>query len=295
MTINELFIKLFGSNQSKDEFVHLEHWQQEGLDNAKSLQELLEISNTSESLQDYQSFDVESALSKNLQEIESTPNTNGVNRTRLFIILSAIALLIASFFFYKNTQAEEKVFYADQPGINMIENGSEVILNEKSNFTFNFEQNNLELKGEAFFDVSPQEKAFTIDTEHGRITILGTSFNVNTTENSTTLYMHEGKVKFEYSGETYFLSQGEKITIGDQVELTQDDSAQLISYWHDKVLNYKNVALTNVLGDINRLYNSNLSVESGNPDEIFITSTFENNSLEDIVKILEAIAGVSIK
>lgn len=296
MTLNELFVKLFGSNASNDEFEHLNHWQKEGIDNAKSLQGMLEINVETEGLKDYQSFDVESALLKSMNAIEdeesSAPKTK--RRTVLWL-LGAVSLLALSLLFYVNKTTQSDVLYANEAGTINIENGSAITLNEESSYSYNSKDNQLNLDGEAFFDVAKQKQAFSITTKHGLITVLGTSFNVKTSAESTSIYMYEGKVKFEHEGENYFLIAGQYLSIDKEVEVSKMANEQVISYWRTKVLNYKIVSLTNVLEDINRLYNSKLSVVNGNPDEILITSSFENNNLEEIVQILQSISGVSIK
>lgn len=302
MNINDFLVKLFGSSNSQEEFEQIEHWKNEGLDNARSLQEMLHINKQTEDLKGYKSFNVEAALLNNMNQLEEeskvdskkSSNTNSIKRP-ILIIASILFLSIVGYFTYTSLSIEEAVFYAETPGTEIIENGSEIHLNEGSFYTYKSTNNFLKLTGEAQFDVSKQDKPFNIETAHGTITVLGTKFNVKTSTDETSIYMHEGVIEFNKEGEKIQLSKGQFLKINGEQILSTDMNAQVISYWMNEKLDYKNVALTNVLDDINRLYNKSLKAQNVNSDEIFITSSFDGNSLEEIILILETISNVTIE
>ena len=292
MTQNEFFVKLFGSKESKAEFDHLEQWQQEGLDNASVLQELLEINEDAGELSTYKSFNVDDALARSMENIEEAPVKKSNFNKVLLSAIAIIALLFASIYFFKLKEVNNKIQIAESPGLMKVDNGSEITLNENSSYTYDAISNHLKLDGEAYFDVSKQEKPFVIETKHGTIKVLGTAFNVKTDTDHTSIFMFEGKVSFEHQEETFYLNQGEYALVNEIVKKSNEESQQVYSYWRTKKLAYKNVPLANVLDDVNRLFNSNLNVNSGNPE---ITSSFENNTLEEIINILETISGLEIQ
>ena len=63
-----------------------------------------------------------------------------------------------------------------------LADGSKVILNSESKISFdrdyNVEHRSLKLEGEAYFDITESNMPFIIETDHGKITVLGTIFNV---------------------------------------------------------------------------------------------------------------------
>lgn len=299
MNVNDFLIKLFGSADSQKEFEFLDQWQKEGMENAKGLQEMLNINQQMDGLQTYKSFDVEDALAKNLDMIdESTPAQESTSSSYSNVWkLAALAAVFAalSYFFISKFNSKTEVLYANSFGTEMLENGAEVSLNEGSSYSFNAENNTLSLKGEAHFNVSPQKEAFKVQTQHGIVKVLGTSFNINTTEKATTIFMHHGVVEYSTPTETKKLIKGDFLQHDTEITMNQDRNPELVSYWLNQELNYKNVPLSNVLADLNRLYDKSFSAEVENADEILITSSFKGNSLEEIIEILEKISDVSIK
>ena len=79
-----------------------------------------------------------------------------------------------------------------------LPDGSKVTLNSMSTVSFNKEnwKNNrtLTLDGEAFFEVKKGQK-FKVQTTQGNVTVLGTEFNINTTNDYLKVLCYEGKVK----------------------------------------------------------------------------------------------------
>ena len=75
--------------------------------------------------------------------------------------------------------------------------GSEVILNSKSEITYKSKQwkknRELFLKGEAYFKVKKGSK-FTVNTNNGSVRVLGTQFNVNSKKDYFEVVCFEGKV-----------------------------------------------------------------------------------------------------
>ena len=62
------------------------------------------------------------------------------------------------------------------------------------------EKRELELKGEAFFDVE-KGKRFDVNTELGKISVLGTEFNVLSRDSIFKVSCYEGLVQVTYGNE----------------------------------------------------------------------------------------------
>jgi ferric-dicitrate binding protein FerR (iron transport regulator) len=80
---------------------------------------------------------------------------------------------------------------------------SVVYLNHNSTIKYNeeFDPRIIELNGEAFFTVIPDESTFLVTTEFGDIQVLGTEFNVKTAVNQVEVDVKSGLVelKTEYN------------------------------------------------------------------------------------------------
>jgi len=297
MNINEFLVKLFGSANSNAEYEQIEHWKEEGLANAKSLQEMLKVNTDASGLSDYKTYDVEQAMMLNMEMLEQElPVKKTRNLKKVFTGLVSVLLLLAlAGFAYSYFSKSPVLQYASTAGPSLLKNGTEVKLNERSNYTYDHESNTLELSGEAHFDVAKQESPFVITTENGTITVLGTKFNVVATDESTQVYMYEGVVKYNLNGKEVTLREGDFVEADKELKILNNQNAQVFSYWHTGKLEYKNVALDIVLRDINRIYGKSLTAHGVDAKEILISSSFAGNSLKEIVMIIEKIANVSIK
>src|SRR5690606_9914983 len=84
-----------------------------------------------------------------------------------------------------------------------LPDGSVVWLNKGAKLSYlkgfkNFYDREVNLSGEAFFDVKPNaEKPFIIETANTATRVLGTSFNVKTNGENVAVSVFSGKVSFK--------------------------------------------------------------------------------------------------
>ena len=78
-----------------------------------------------------------------------------------------------------------------------LPDGSVVYLNHNTTVRFNkkFENRNIELVGEAFFNIVSDENPFVINTKLGNIEVIGTEFNVKTDKNILDVEVEKGRVE----------------------------------------------------------------------------------------------------
>ena len=99
-----------------------------------------------------------------------------------------------------------------------LPDGSSVIMNHNSSIQFDkdFEERNISLQGEAYFDVVPSDVPFIVTTDLGEITVLGTRFNVNSREDDLEVEVETGKVELETGEENtkLFAGQGARFNHG---------------------------------------------------------------------------------
>jgi ferric-dicitrate binding protein FerR (iron transport regulator) len=86
-----------------------------------------------------------------------------------------------------------------------------VTLYGKSKITYDKESfdsdRKLKLEGEAFFEVN-KKGPFEVDFKNGQVNVLGTKFNVLTTNDEAAIKCFEGKVKVEVESNSAILTQG---------------------------------------------------------------------------------------
>ena len=146
----------------------------------------------------------------------------------------------------------------------VLSDGSKVWLNAGSelNYPVNFVDANrsVSLKGEAYFEVSPdKERPFIVNTEHSKIKVFGTAFNVMSYEEDKEqqVTLIEGSVGVDVKGHETLLKPGQQARVdkhGAQIEVSEVDVA-LYTSWTGGVLKFKNMPLRHLAARLSRWYN----------------------------------------
>ena len=165
-------------------------------------------------------FDQQTLFNKLERHKQSQPNPNRkvIKLIPNWAYAVAASIIIALGIFYSlNIESEFQTGYGEQLAV-LLPDNSKVQLNANSELNFkqrNWENNrNLNLKGEAFFDVEKGQK-FTVQTEDGSVEVLGTEFNVISREHYFEVRCQEGKVKVtsNISGDEIILLPGNAVRI----------------------------------------------------------------------------------
>lgn len=163
-----------------------------------------------------------------------------------------VVLLTTSYFLFFNNETSFKTQFSQTKTFNLPDN-SEVILNSNSTITFNKNKwksnRHLTLDGEAYFKVQKGEK-FTVNTEIGEVTVLGTKFNVKERTNYFEVKTYEGLVSVAYKDTLVKLSKGTifKVVNGTIDTVNTFDINE--NSWLQKESNFKSTALRFVLKEI---------------------------------------------
>lgn len=140
---------------------------------------------------------------------------------------------------------------------------SEVKLNAGSDARFsswNWNSNReIALNGEAYFKVA-KGKTFTVKTDLGSVTVLGTQFNVRARGKRFDVVCYEGKVQVISKAGQSVLTPGQKITIsGSLADLKTIKAAQ--PEWTQNELLFDNESLDGLLSELTRHYNVAIQTE----------------------------------
>lgn len=218
---------------------------------------------------------------------------------------AAVVLLIAfSVLFFTNQTSQRVPEYAmvetSPAGISkmILSDGSKVWLAEQSSLEYsdfsNSKSRKVILKGKAYFEVARNEaKPFIIETSSSKVEVLGTAFNLDAsqTEKEVELTVTHGKVAFSSLENT---SERMILTIGEMAKLDMSDGtlskSDLINpnvlSWKTGILTFDNAPLKVVCKTISKYYKSNISVLEEAPQDLFLTVTFDNQPLEEVVEII---------
>ncbi|WP_339921923.1 FecR domain-containing protein [uncultured Cyclobacterium sp.] len=171
-----------------------------------------------------------------------------------------------------------------------LSDGSRVRLNENSSLkfpeTFSDELRMVYLNGEAFFDIMPNpDKPFKVLTGSSEITVLGTSFNVNTYRRPE-ITVTTGKVKVAnlISKEGVELNPGQQATINtDQIQVSEVNPDFYIG-WHTRKLEFEDEPIASVFSILERAYGVNIEVEMPEKEiKCVITGAYTGERIETIL------------
>lgn len=173
----------------------------------------------------------------------------------------------------------------------LLTDNSEVVLNAGSKIEYKKwnwnNQRHLNLEGEAFFKVA-KGKTFEVETSLGKVTVLGTQFNVKARKNKFEVSCFEGKVKVNYQNQEVVITKGKSVAFanGKAIEIPQKKANQ--PEWMNNELVFNNESLITILDELHRQYNVEFELKNQTSNQLF-TGTIPMKNLDYALQILSAV------
>ena len=237
------------------------------------------------------------------QRIRPTP----VRRTSfgwMRIAASVIIVLgigILGYWIFNDRTKEMTVVAQQTVVIDTLPDNSVVTVNKGSSISylskFKGETRQVSLKGEAFFNVTPnKKKPFIISVNDVQITVVGTSFNVKTVNGNTDVVVETGIVKVTRAGKTVELKANEEVVVNakDSALTKEKVSDQLYKYYRTKEFICDDTPLWKLVEVINEAYNSHVVIGDPALKDMGITTTFNNESLEQVLNVISLTLNIKI-
>lgn len=165
-----------------------------------------------------------------------------------------------------------------------LPDSSIVNLNELSELEYassNWNENrSLNLKGEAFFDVE-KGKRFDVNTEFGKVSVLGTEFNVLSRDRIFKVSCYEGLVQIIHNNKNVNLPAGTEFILSSGKSL-KSSIAIAEPYWLKNMSVFENASLKSVVEELEKQYTIKVLYPSGL--KIKFTGAFEHNNLENALR-----------
>ncbi len=213
----------------------------------------------------------------------------------LFISLSCALL------FYSNSDKQVyKTKFAETKEI-ILDDGSEVIINANSKLIWykswrKNEKRTVRLKGEAYFNVRHMKDdiSFNVVTQDLTISVLGTTFNVNSRNNKTDVILETGKIKLDLNrpkDRQFEMNPGDRVNFSaanNTLEKSYHSLNQKSISWIKGVLRFEDVSMLEVFQKIEELYGKVLISDDKNilTRRVFIDIPYENwNIVKEALEI----------
>jgi transmembrane sensor len=175
-----------------------------------------------------------------------------------------------------------------------LPDGSRVYLNKGSEISYSKafkNQRDVELKGEAFFDVmSDPQNPFTVRSGEMMVTVLGTSFNVKQLNhsNEAEVYVKTGlvKVSLERSDQFIYLEPEGLGVIKNRHLISEVQEDPNYISWKTKDFKFVNSALTEVLLELEESYHVMIHTEDVDISGLRITTSYSGQSINAILETI---------
>jgi len=177
-----------------------------------------------------------------------------------------------------------------------LPDGSKVWLNAASSLrfptAFSGSKRQVELKGEAYFEVSPDKsKIFEVNTRNQVVQVLGTHFNINAylDEPSVNTTLLEGSVRVSdlRTNISQLLRPGEQSKLSERIEIINMKNINEAVAWKEGYFQFDQADIKTVMRQIERWYDVSIVYEGNLPNYRFGGEIERNLSLLQVLKILE--------
>ncbi len=207
-----------------------------------------------------------------------------IRKLHLKWIASIAAMLLFFMGFYaliNNNSVLNKSSFGEQKTIALLDN-SKVILNAKSalNYSKKGWKNKREvfLNGEAFFQVE-KGSTFTVKTKNGNITVLGTQFNVKSTDTFFEVICYEGKVRVVHNNKEYILNPTNSFRKINKNPIESLNYSRKKPTWTLGESTYRSVPLKYVIEDLEKQFNIQINSAKINNSSIY-TGSFNHHKMD---------------
>lgn len=306
----DLGTKYLSKNASKEEITELEVWVTESEENKRRFMELKKswaLAGMADVEEDFKIEENWKAVSEKLFNNKKViPLQSNRNRRWFLRIAASLIILIAATWIYRTIEISDKPTLVE--AIENIEDvqlpdGSKVNLNRGSSLEFvsnnDENQRELKLKGDAFFEIARDvEHPFIIRTQNAEVEVLGTSFYVDSREikDEIRVEVASGTVAVKFNGKQTILQKNERAIInkstGQLIKESNNDPNLLAL--KTKTLVFDNTRLEETIEVLNRYYHSDIRIGSDVLKNCELESTFNNLSLDSILKILQTSFAIDV-
>jgi transmembrane sensor len=253
-------------------------------------------------------FDSEAAWLKVLARTNAQKTKTIPLHTKFIRIAAAAAVLVAvslTVYYLQNTVFHKDIIVSTRQVKEkkevVLSDGSVIWLNRNSQLsypeTFKGNVRKVSLTGEAYFDVAKNpDKPFVIETTHSEITVLGTSFDVNTDQEKTKVTVTTGKVNVKSLYNNASVNLLPEYTATVTKGNIQKSGLKDLNYmsWKTGKFIFNDTPLKEVVEDLNSFYSKEIIYKNTTKDCRF-SASFDHAGLSDIMKILELTCDLKIK
>ncbi|MBA4055869.1 MAG: anti-sigma factor [Marivirga sp.] len=197
-------------------------------------------------------------------------------------IAAALALFISCYYIFFSNNSATQVTVETLAGKKkefILPDSSFVVLNASSHLSYSSEMKEREVKldGEAYFKVKKGSR-FEVITEAGKVTVLGTQFNIRHRKDFFEVICYEGSVRVETSEKMVQLKPTQVLRSIKGKPVMQFIIQDAGPSWVDNESSFQSVPLREVIKELEIQYNISVSTKDVDDGQLF-TGRFPHNDL----------------
>lgn len=224
-------------------------------------------------------------LKKRLSDRKETP-VKKLNFESVYKIAAVLVLVFASGVFFWLNSPEVITTGASEMAVHELPDHSKVKLNAGSKIKYRSskweEERKVHLEGEAYFQVEKGKK-FTVRSEQGEVTVLGTEFNVKDREEYFEVFCYEGAVKVTVANRQVILKEGKAVkVINGDLQIIQDFDKSAPG-WTFRESDFDAVPLKHVIAELERQFNLRIETRDLDMNQLF-SGSFNHDNIEIALK-----------
>lgn len=228
------------------------------------------------------------------EKVMRTPKKKPVIRlsTRNWMYRVAAVVVIAVGLFYVTKPMATTSEYAanGQQNVFQLPDESEVTLNSGSQIQYkkwNWDNNRtLQLQGEAFFKVA-KGKTFDVNTDQGKVTVVGTQFNVKSRGERFEVICFEGKVKVANNRQVIYLTKGQSVFFDHGKKIGTPVANDSRPSWMNYQISFYAEPLEAVVAELERQYDIKITYNPNHSGQQF-TGTIPAGDMEMALQIISS-------
>lgn len=177
----------------------------------------------------------------------------------------------------------------------LLADGTKVWLNSESSLkypiAFKGSQRNVELTGEAYFEVAKNAAMpFNVKVNNMEVRVLGTHFNIMAYNNETSIKttLLEGAVKLSVGNQSNVLKPGQQgmVNKSGQIKVVETDGERAIA-WKNGYFVFDRSNIQEIMNQLSRWYDTKVIYEGKIPDDEYVGKIARNVKLSQVLHILE--------
>ena len=210
-------------------------------------------------------------------------------KRRLALAYGLIILILSPLAYDAFSNKQVNTSAAEEKSV-LLADGTEVILNSESELTYNrnYNKNNrsVHLVGEAYFSVKKGNIPFNVLTPHGKISVLGTSFNIRTRNDGFEVGVNDGEVQVSNENSLLNLFKGQLIDVKSEFFSSNIIQIPTDQYpdWLNRNFYCNETTLESLCLEIERTFDIKINFTNPNLKNLTITGLIEASDLDNVLQ-----------